>query len=258
VEIEGSNKSPTALKAIATRGTGEYSYEWSTGETSDTIEVKVPIGETWGITVTVTSGDQSNSAEAVIEGPPPPPPPPPPPITAGGGNKFVLTFDDSDGSGVIVSQILDTLARYGAKAIFFPKGSWAAGNPIIDRMWAEGHLVCNHTYSHANLTLLSAGGIRSEILGGAGVGKCNLLRPPYGAHNSYVDSIAASLGYSIYMWDIDPRDWSGTSVSYIASTILHNAHSGAVLLLHMHAYNTMVALPGIIEGLQAAGYVLSY
>jgi peptidoglycan/xylan/chitin deacetylase (PgdA/CDA1 family) len=73
-----------------------------------------------------------------------------------------------------------------------------------------------------------------------------------------VDSIAASLGYSIYMWDIDPRDWAGTSVSYITSTILNNAHPGAVVILHMHAYNTMAALPGIIEGLQDAGYVLSY
>lgn len=72
----------------------------------------------------------------------------------------------------------------------------------------EGHLVCNHTYSHANLTTLSADGVRYEISNGAGVGSCNLLRPPYGAHNSYVDSIAAGLGYSIYMWDIDTRDWA--------------------------------------------------
>ncbi len=158
----------------------------------------------------------------------------------------------------MVRQILDTLAHYGAKAIFFPTGSWAVDNPLIDRMWEDGHLVCNHTYSHAYLSALSAEGIRSEMLAGAGVGKCNLLRPPYGAHSSRVDTIAASLGYRIYMWDVDPWDWSGASVSYITSNILSNAHPGAVVVLHLHVYNTMLALPGIIEGLQAAGYVLSY
>ena len=60
------------------------------------------------------------------------------------------------------------------------------------------------------------------------------------------------------MWTVDPRDWSGTSVSYITSTILNKARPGGIVVLHMHAYNTMIALPGIIEGLQAAGYTLSY
>ncbi len=180
------------------------------------------------------------------------------PLAAPEGVKnFVLTFDDS-GSDARVSQILDTLAQYGARAIFFPTGSWAADNPLIDRMWEEGHLVCNHTYSHAYLPSLSAEGIRNEILSGAGVGKCSLLRPPYGAHNSLVDSVADSLGYSIYKWDVDPWDWSGVSASHIATNVLYNAHPGAVVVLHMHARNTLAALPSIIEGLLAADYVLSY
>jgi len=268
VEIQETTHSPRVLRAVASGGLGKYSYEWSTGETSDSISVEVPAGETWNISVTVASGDQTASAGVNVSGPPLPPPPPAPepptsapapsPPTPGGGMKFVLSFDDSDGSGAIVSGILDTLARYGAKAIFFPTGSWAVGNPIINRMLAEGHMVCNHTRDHADLTSLSEAGIREQILGGAGVGTCNLLRPPYGAHNAFVDSVAASMGYSIYMWTVDPRDWSGTSVSYITSTILNNASPGGIVVLHMHAGNTLLALPAIIEGLQAAGYTLSY
>ena len=131
-------------------------------------------------------------------------------------------------------------------------------------MLAEGHMVCNHTRDHANLTLLSEAGIREQILGGAGVGTCNLLRPPYGngctveSGRAYIEPVVQSLGYSIYCWTVDPRDWSGTSVSYITSTILNKARPGGIVVLHMHAYNTMIALPGIIEGLQAAGYTLSY
>ncbi|OGY27868.1 MAG: hypothetical protein A2Z42_02165 [Candidatus Woykebacteria bacterium RBG_19FT_COMBO_43_10] len=265
VEIESRSSSPTTLKVIASGGLSSYSYEWSTGETSEFITAKVPAGETRSFSVTVTSGDQTAAAEILVKGPPLPPPPPtpapvPPAPASAGGMKFVLSFDDSDGSGGVVSGILDVLAAYGAKAIFFPTGSWAhgAGAPYISRMLAEGHMVCNHTRDHANLTFLSEVGIREQILGGAGVGTCNLLRPPYGSHNAFVDSAAASMGYSIYTWTVDPRDWSGTSVSYITSTILSNASPGGIVVLHMHAGNTLIALPAIIEGLQAAGYTLSY
>lgn len=272
VEIQGGSNSPATLEAVGSGGIGSYSYRWSTGETSESISVEVSAGETWAVSVTVSSGDQTATAEVLVKGPPLPPPPPapapeppppapaPPPVTPGKGMKFVLSFDDSDGSGAIVSGILDTLARYGAKAIFFPTGSWAAGAgaPYVRRMLAEGHMVCNHTRDHADLTILSEAGIREQILGGAGVGTCNLLRPPYGAHNAFVDSVAASMGYSVYMWTVDPRDWSGTSASYITSTILNNASPGGIVVLHMHAYNTLLALPAVIEGLQAAGYTVSY
>ena len=204
---------------------------------------------------------------------PPPKPPapepvqpvihPPPEVRPGGGNKIVLTFDDSDGSGGIVSGILDTLSQYNAKAIFFPTGSWAAGGgaSYVERMKNEGHLVCNHTYSHANLTALSSDGVRYEISNGAGVGSCNLLRPPYGAHNSYVDSIAASLGYSIYMWDIDTRDWArryDSGDQEILNIVLSQARPGAVVLMHMHVDQTLEALPRMLEGLKTAGYELSW
>lgn len=184
-----------------------------------------------------------------------------PEVTPGGGNKIVLTFDDSDGSGVMITQILDILGRYGAKAIFFPTGNWAAGNSVVARMSDEGHLVCNHTYSHADLTTLSYEGVKSEILGGAGVGSCNLLRPPYGAHNGFVDSVAAELGYQIYMWDIDTRDWAtryagGDQV--ILNTVLSQAYPGAVVLMHMHVDNTVYALPAMLQGLKDAGYELHW
>jgi len=187
----------------------------------------------------------------------------PPNTNIDGGNKIILTFDDSDSSGVIVSQILDILSQYNAKAIFFPTGNWASGSgaPYVQRMQDEGHLVCNHTRSHANLSKLSEEEIRSEILGGAGVGSCNFLRPPYGAYNAYVSSIAAELGYTIMMWDIDTRDWARRypgGDQEILNTVLSNAHSGAVVLMHMHVENTLYALPAMLKGLKDAGYELHW
>jgi peptidoglycan/xylan/chitin deacetylase (PgdA/CDA1 family) len=184
---------------------------------------------------------------------------PPPRITAGGGGKLLLTFDDDPLSAERGYALLDVLARYRVRAIFFPTGAWADGHPgFTQRAKAEGHLICNHTYGHAKLTALSEEAVRFQIVNGAGAGECDLLRPPYLAHNRFVDSIAASLGYRIFIWDVDSRDWEGLSAEEITNLVLGDVRPGAVVLFHMHAAHTLEALPTIIERLQGAGYVLAY
>jgi peptidoglycan/xylan/chitin deacetylase (PgdA/CDA1 family) len=258
VELQGGSRSPATLTAVASGGIGTYSYEWSTGATGDSAAVDVAPGSSLNVTVTVASGDQTATVSTVVPGPslgtafvrqas----------VTPGGGSKIVLTFDDTGAMG----EILDILARYDAKAVFFPWGRWANSVPhLIQRAGDEGHPVCNHTYSHANLAALAAPAIRSEIAGGA-VGSCNLLRPPYAGLNSLVNSIAAEMGYEIYMWDIDSRDWARPYAGgdrEILNTVLAQAFPGAVVLMHMYAPGTLAALPAMIERLQDAGYVVGW
>lgn len=179
------------------------------------------------------------------------------------GSKIVLTFDDG---GSYAANILDTLSLYGAKAIFFPTGTWAKRNPgLITRMENEGHLVCDHTYSHLDLPNLSPDDITSEVEGG-NVGNCNLLRPPdgdgcSGDRRKYLEPIVDNLGFKIYCWDIDTKDWSrrypGGNVE-ISNIVLSKAHPSAVVLMHMHVGNTALALPSIIKGLQDSGYEVSW
>jgi peptidoglycan/xylan/chitin deacetylase (PgdA/CDA1 family) len=174
------------------------------------------------------------------------------------GRTITLTFDDG---GVAAGPILDVLARYGVKAIFFPTGLWANAHPdLIKRMMDEGHLVGDHTYSHTNLTLLSADQIRAEIAGGA-VGNTNLLRPPYDAFNTLVTSIVKDMGFRLYLWNVDPRDWAMTypgGDGDIANAVTSHAFPGAVVILHMEVRNTALALPIIIQRLQAAGYTIGW
>lgn len=196
----------------------------------------------------------------------------PPEVMPGGHNKIILTFDDSDSSGVLIGQILDILAQYEAKAIFFPTGSWAQGNPIIQRMKDEGHLVGNHTFSHKDLTRLSPEEASAEIQGGA-VGNSNLLRPPYGSGcsegsgRSYIEPIAAGLGFQIFCWDIDTRDWARRyqgGAQEILNSVLTEIpkvlarQSSAVVLMHMHVENTVRALPQMLKSLKEAGYELHW
>lgn len=151
---------------------------------------------------------------------------------------FTLTFDDCGTAGQI-GAILSVLADRGLHAIFFPTGRCRDQFPwLVPTLVAAGHRVCNHTYSHPLLTTYAPAAIRSEIERGVSV-NCNLFRPPYGALNWQVTAVAHSLGYQIQLWDVDTRDWAGTSAADMVAMIRAR---GGVVLMHMHGLHTVEAL----------------
>jgi peptidoglycan/xylan/chitin deacetylase (PgdA/CDA1 family) len=155
---------------------------------------------------------------------------------------FTLTFDDC-GTPAQIGAILDALHDRGLHAIFFPTGVCRDANPwLVPTLVARGHRVCNHTYSHPFLTRLSDAAIRREISLGVSEGGCDLLRPPYGDVNPRVAQIAASLGYRIQLWDVDTRDWAGTSASDMIQMIRAR---GGVVIMHMHGAHTAEAIRGL-------------
>ncbi|MFO0591590.1 MAG: polysaccharide deacetylase family protein [Polyangiaceae bacterium] len=181
-------------------------------------------------------------------------------VEPGHGQAITFTFDDGSDRPSQVTELLDLLQKEAIHAIFFPTGKWAEKNPaLLKRMIDEGHRVCNHTYSHQNLRLpqLTEAEIRGEIERGATDGKCRLFRPPLKAFDPRAERIWKELGYTLYLWDVDSRDWEGATTSDIAHLILARVHPGAVLLFHMHAQTSLDALPQILPKLRKAGYVLS-
>lgn len=153
---------------------------------------------------------------------------------------FTLTFDDC-GSADQIQAILTALADRGLHAIFFPTGRCRDQFPwLIPTLIAAGHRVCNHTYSHPDLSKLSTGAITSEIQRGVSV-QCDLFRPPFGAMDKFgrVYSAAASLGYKIQLWDVDTRDWAGTPADMMVAMI---RAKGGVVLMHMHGIHTVDAI----------------
>jgi peptidoglycan/xylan/chitin deacetylase (PgdA/CDA1 family) len=117
--------------------------------------------------------------------------------------------------------------------------------------------VCNHTYSHQNLRLpnLTEDDIRREIAKGAGAGTCPLFRPPMRAYDARVERIVAEMGYTMYLWDVDSRDWEDLPAEDMVNRILKRARPGSVVLFHMHSAETLKALPLLIPRLRKAGYV---
>lgn len=177
--------------------------------------------------------------------------------------EIALTFDDGP-SPQNTQAILDVLRRYQVKATFFMLGTWVEKYPDLARaVVADGHAVGDHSWSHPDLTQLSASEITQQLTSTrdiiqqvTGV-RPVLFRPPYRAYNRQVLDIAASLHFSTVLWNIDPHDWEMPGKGPIISTALGNAQNGAIILLHDGGGDrsqTVEALSTIIEKLQAQGF----
>lgn len=67
-----------------------------------------------------------------------------------------LTFDDGPNLS-ITPQVLDVLRKYDVKATFFVVGALVESNPdVARRIFEEGHLLANHSYSHNYKDLYSS------------------------------------------------------------------------------------------------------
>jgi len=65
-------------------------------------------------------------------------------------HTLALTFDD--GPSAYTAELLDTLAQYNIRATFFVVGSRVQQHrEMLDRMMREGHVIANHSYTHARL-----------------------------------------------------------------------------------------------------------
>src|SRR3954447_21372768 len=77
--------------------------------------------------------------------------------------ELALTFDDGP-NPAWTPRLLETLAGHGVNATFFLVGRFAQQETALARSIADaGHVVGNHSWSHPNLSLLSANRIRDEL-----------------------------------------------------------------------------------------------
>ena len=175
---------------------------------------------------------------------------------------IALTFDD--GPSPFSSKILDILKEKGVKATFFDVGQNAQSYPAAEqRMVAEGHEVCSHSNTHANLPKLNRDALRSELQAGftnlelASGTKTKVLRAPYGAFGKQQWIDAHDLIDMNVIWDIDTLDWKRPGEQAIHDAVLNNAHNGAIALMHDGGGDRsqdVAALPSIIDDLKAQGY----
>lgn len=182
-------------------------------------------------------------------------------------NKVYLTFDEGY-ELAYTPQILDILKANNVKAAFFITGQYIKSQPeLVKRMHAEGHLVCNHTVNHSNLSRLSAESIKNEIMDLdqkyadlTGSKMAPYIRPPTGMYSEQSLEVTKELGYTTVFWSIALNDWDpakqpGAEYSY--KYVTDHIHPGAVILLHAVSQSDTEALDRIIKDLQAQGYIFS-
>jgi peptidoglycan-N-acetylglucosamine deacetylase len=190
------------------------------------------------------------------------------------GKVLCLTFDDGPDPSY-TPAILDILRSHAVRATFFVIGANADQNiGLVQREYAEGHDIGNHTYTHPNIALVSEERAALElsttqriIENALGVSTV-LFRPPYNADSQpqTPEEIlpvlrAQKAGYVTVGERIDPRDWvKGISADAIVSEIrseLADEDPGHVILLHDAGGDrtaTVAALPRILDALQSQGY----
>ncbi|MBV8513712.1 MAG: glycosyltransferase, partial [Acidobacteria bacterium] len=190
--------------------------------------------------------------------------------------KLAITFDDGPDPRW-TPQILNTLKQKKVPAAFFVIGVQASENPeILKREYNDGHEIGNHTYTHPNFDEITKTQIRWELnltqrLIESTIGvKSILFRPPYGIDHQpeYAEEvaqlpIAQDMGYLIVGQKIDAHDWQqlpgGGQIpeQEIIDNIMRQAEDGNIMLFHDgggERYNTVKALPKIIDALRIQGY----
>jgi len=198
-----------------------------------------------------------------------------------GPRQIALTFDDGPDPDW-TPKILDVLKQKNAKAAFFLVGLQAEKYPsLAQRIYAEGHEIGNHTFTHPDISNIRRSYMRVELnlaerLFASRLGvKPLLFRPPYSidqepdtADEVRPLEIAQSMGYITVGDKIDPNDWKDnprpTAEQITAAVMAHlppcdpnDLRCGNIVLLHDGGGNrseTVRALPMMIDGLRARGY----
>jgi cellulose synthase/poly-beta-1,6-N-acetylglucosamine synthase-like glycosyltransferase/peptidoglycan/xylan/chitin deacetylase (PgdA/CDA1 family) len=189
--------------------------------------------------------------------------------------KIVISFDDGP-DPQWTPKMLDILKQKNVPAVFFVIGNMANQRPdILQREYAEGHEIGNHTFTHPRFDDIPQSELRWQlnltqrlIESTLGV-KSILFRPPYGIDHQpeYAEEVsqlplAQEMGYLIVGQRIDPDDWSlrdGKPIpaKEIVDSVLRQADRGNIILLHDGGGDrsqTLTALPKIIDALRARGY----
>lgn len=161
--------------------------------------------------------------------------------------------------------ILDTLAAHDVKANFFVTGMYIAGCPeFCKRMKEEGHMVCNHTVNHEDLTLLSVEQIVDEIFDVAeafyettGYPIDPYFRPPTGTYTQRMMSIIRDSGYQTMFWSLAYDDYDQNNQPAPGFVIDHFQkfhHNGAIVLMHNDSQSNVDELDAVLTYLEGEGY----
>lgn len=178
--------------------------------------------------------------------------------------RIYLTFDAGYENGG-TAQILDTLKKHKAPAVFFLVGNYLNTQPdLVRRMVSEGHTVGNHTMTHPDMSLKSGDAFDDELLGleelfekTTGEKMKKFYRPPQGKFTTENLKQAQKLGYTTVLWSLAYADWNNEdqpTKEEAFDKLLPRVHNGAVILLHSTSATNALILDELLTKYEEMGY----
>ncbi len=165
---------------------------------------------------------------------------PPAPIYKGNPDKPMVTFIINVAWGnEYLSDMLATLKKHHVSTTFFLEGNWTKQNPELAKVIVSaGHEVGNHSYSHPDMSKLSAARTReqiiktNEIIEAATGQKCVWFAPPSGSYRDETVKIADELNMKTVMWTVDTVDWRKPSPDVLINRVISKIDKGSMVLMH--------------------------
>ncbi|WP_456710747.1 MULTISPECIES: polysaccharide deacetylase family protein [Bradyrhizobium] len=180
-------------------------------------------------------------------------------------HEVVLTFDDGPWPGN-TPAVLKALADECTTGIFFPIGKHATYHPeILRQVYAAGHTVGSHTWSHENLNSkkLTEDQKKDEIERGLAAVKWALetspspfFRFPALQHPPEMVTYLGNRNIAIFSCDLDSFDFKSKNPQQVIDTVMKKlAKLGkGIILMHDFQKHTAEALPTLLTQLKAGGY----
>lgn len=176
---------------------------------------------------------------------------------AGHEKELFLTFDDGPNADV-TPWVLETLAKYNAKATFFCIGENVMNNQdIYGRVIDEGHSVGNHSFSHLKGWITSNKDYIDDVKKASEFIDSDLFRPPYGKIKPS-QSFELKKDYYIIMWDVLTRDYDeDVNPEKCLQYVINHSEGGSIILFHdtlKAIKNLRFVLPRVLEHYSENGF----
>lgn len=168
-------------------------------------------------------------------------------------HAVALTFDDGPNPSA-TAEILNILDSFNVKASFFVIGKRCMeSRTLLERLFENGHLVGNHTFSHSLGDFKACGETIKSIIGA----EPKYVRPPY-FNLSLCQSEEKYLNTKfIVTGDVDSKDYSDIEPKDVVENVLNYTKNGSIIDFHDGSENdsemadrsikTITALPKIIN-----------
>jgi peptidoglycan/xylan/chitin deacetylase (PgdA/CDA1 family) len=182
-------------------------------------------------------------------------------LSPAAGPAVALTFDDGPDPRW-TPAVLDLLRKHRIRATFCLVGVHVAEHPeLVRRIAAEGHALCNHSWSHDEaMQRRSAASVHADLertskaIAAAAGRPPRYYRAPAGNWAPSAVAEADRQQLRLLGWSVDPYDWRRPPAAEIVRHVLAGAGPGVIVLMH-DGYgaraNSVAALGTLLPALAA-------